>query len=95
MKGYWIAKYRTIENKDKLGSYAELAIQAIKDFGGTALVRGGKYKTLEGDEFIRTVIWEFKDYNTAINCYNSEKYQKAWSRAKETTIRDLLIVEGV
>jgi len=95
MKGYWIAKYKTIENKDKLESYAELAIQAIKDFGGTAVVRGGKYQTLEGDEFIRTVIWEFQDYNTAINCYKSEKYQKAWSLAKETTIRDLLIVEGV
>jgi len=95
MKGYWIAKYKTIENKDKLESYAELAIQAIKDFGGTAVVRGGKYQTFEGDEFIRTVIWEFQDYNTAINCYKSEKYQKAWSLAKETTIRDLLIVEGV
>jgi len=95
MKGYWVAKYKIIENKDKLGSYADLAIQAIKDFGGTALVRGGKYKTLEGNEFIRTVIWEFQDYNTAINCYKSEKYQKAWLHAKGTTTRDLLIVEGV
>jgi len=95
MKGYWIAKYKTIGNKDKLKNYAELAMQAIENFGGASLVRGGKYKTLEGDEFMRTVIWEFKDYDTAINCYNSEKYQEAWSHAKQTTIRDLLIIEGV
>jgi uncharacterized protein (DUF1330 family) len=32
---------------------------------------------------------------TAINCYNSKEYQDAWSLAKETTFRDLEIVEGV
>ena len=44
MKGYWIAKYKTIGNKDKLKNYAELAIQAIEDFGGASLVRGENIK---------------------------------------------------
>jgi uncharacterized protein (DUF1330 family) len=35
------------------------ALKAISDFEGKPLVTGGKYITLEGEEFIRTVIWEF------------------------------------
>ena len=95
MKGYWIAKYKKAEDTKKLGSYAEKALKAITDFGGTPLVRGGKYTTLEGEEFIRTVIWEFKDYVTALNCYKSKNYQEAWSIAKSTVVRDLMIVEGI
>ena len=57
MKGYWIAKYKKAEDIKKLGNYAEKALKAITDFGGKPLVRGGKYITLEGEEFIRTVIW--------------------------------------
>jgi uncharacterized protein (DUF1330 family) len=95
MKGYWIAKYKKAEDAKKLGNYAEKALKAITDFGGRPLVRGGKYITLEGAEFIRTVIWEFKDYDTALNCYKSKNYQEAWSIAKNTVVRDLMIVEGI
>ena len=73
MKGYWIAKYKKAEDVKKLGSYAEKALKAITDFGGKPLVRGGKYITLEGEEFIRTVIWEFSDYNAALNSFNNHK----------------------
>ena len=31
------------------------------------------------EEFIRTVIWEFSDYDAALNCYKSKNYQEAWS----------------
>jgi uncharacterized protein (DUF1330 family) len=58
-------------------------------------VRGGKYITFEGDNFIRTVIWEFDNINIATKCHESKDYQKAWSLAKNTTIRDLMIIEGV
>ena len=94
-KGYWIAKYKEINDQSFLSKYAEKAIKIIEDFGGKALVRGGKYKTLEGSEFIRIVIWEFKDLDTAIQCHESKEYKKAWSVAKKTTKRDLVIVEGV
>ncbi len=58
-------------------------------------MRGGKYITLEGEEFIRTVIWEFSDYDAALNCYESKNYQEAWSIVKNTVVRDLMIVEGI
>ena len=94
-KAYWIAKYRIIDNREALENYARAAKDVIESFGGKALIRGGKYITLEGEEFIRTVVWEFKDYDTALTCYKSKNYQEAWSIAKNTVVRDLMIVEGI
>ena len=94
-KGYWLATYTKIENKDNLGNYAKKATETIKSYGGQPLVRGGKYKCLEGNEFTRTVIWEFPNYDAAEKCYNSKEYQEAWKLAQSSTVRDLQIVEGV
>jgi len=94
-KAYWIAKYKKIDDQDALRRYAEKAKKIIELFGGKALVRGGKYITFEGEDFIRTVIWEFENIEIATKCHDSKEYQEAWSLAKNTTIRDLLIVEGV
>ena len=94
-KGYWLATYKKIENKDNLGNYAKKATETIKSYGGQPLVRGGKYKCLEGNEFSRTVIWEFPNYDAAEKCYKSKEYQEAWKLAKSSTVRDLQIVEGV
>ena len=94
-KSYWVATYQTIGDLEKLKKYAEVVTPVIKSFGGQALVRGGKYQVLEGDNFIRTVIWEFPSYQKAMDCHESKKYQKGWSLAKESTERNLLIVEGV
>ena len=94
-KGYWLATYKKIENKDNLGNYAVKATNTIKSFGGNPLVRGGKYKCFEGNDFLRTVIWEFPTYEAAEKCYNSKEYQDAWGLAKNTTERNLQIIEGV
>ena len=94
-KAYWIAKYKKINSQEALSKYAEKAKKIIESFGGKALVRGGKYITFEGDDFIRTVIWEFENINIATKCHESTDYQEAWSLAKNTTTRDLMIIEGV
>ena len=94
-KAYWIAKYKKINDQEALGKYAVKAKKVIESFGGKALVRGGNYITYEGEDFIRTVIWEFKNIDVATKCHDSKDYQEAWSYAKNTTIRDLLIVEGL
>jgi uncharacterized protein (DUF1330 family) len=57
-------------------------------------VRGGKYVILEGDNFPRTVIWEFPSYEKAVECHNSKEYQDGWAIAKKTTERNLQIIEG-
>ena len=94
MKGYWIALYKKIEDLDNLKNYASKVTPIIKSYGGKSLVRGGKYIILEGDNFPRTVIWEFPSYEKAVECHNSKEYQDGWAIAKKTTERNLQIVEG-
>ena len=94
-KGYWIALYKKIESMENLKSYAGKATPIILRYGGKPLVRGGKNKLLEGDDFSRIVIWEFESYAKAIECHDSKEYQEGWNIAKNTTQRNLQIVEGV
>ena len=93
-KGYWISLYFQISNQENLKKYAETVTPIIKSFGGKPLVRGGKHETYDGDNFIRTVIWEFPTYEKAVECHNSKEYQAGWSLAKDTTKRHMQIVEG-
>ena len=37
---------------------------------------------LEGENFPRTVIWEFPSYEAAIECHESKEYQDGWAIAK-------------
>ena len=94
MKGYWIALYKQINNVDNLKNYGTKVTPIIKSFGGKPLVRGGKYQRIEGEDFSRTVIWEFPNFQKAIECHESKEYQDGWSLAKDTTERNLQIVEG-
>ena len=93
-KGYWISLYFKVDNQENLKKYAETVTPIIKSFGGKPLVRGGKHETYDGDNFIRTVIWEFPNYQKAVECHNSKEYQSGWSLAKDTTKRHMQIVEG-
>ena len=95
MKGYWIALYKKIEDMDNLKNYATKVTPIIKSYGGKPLVRGGKYQVLEGENFNRTVIWEFPSYEKAVECHNSKEYQDGWAIAKETTERNFQIIEGI
>ena len=94
MKGYWIALYKKIDSKKNLKNYSNKVTPVIKSFGGKPLVRGGKYQCLEGVDFLRTVIWEFPSYETAIECHESKEYQSGWALARDTTERNLQIIEG-
>ena len=94
MKAYWISLYVKVENQDNLKKYAETVTPIIKSFGGVPLVRGGKHKTLEGGDFVRTVVWEFPSYEKAIECHNSQEYLAGWDIAKDTTVRHMQVIEG-
>ena len=95
MKAYWIALYKKINNVDNLKKYAEIVTPIIKSYGGKPLVRGGKFKTFSGDEFPRTVIWEFPSFEKAIECHDSVEYQEAKKIGKGEFNRHIQIVEGV
>ena len=94
MKGYWVALYKKINSIENLQKYSMKVTPIIKSFGGKPLVRGGEYQCLEGENFSRTVIWEFPSYKQAMKCHHSKKYQDGWAIAKDTTERNLQIIEG-
>ena len=93
-KGYWISWYLKIDNQENLKKYAETVTPIIKSFGGIPLVRGGKHQTFDGNDFPRTVVWEFPNYEQALKCHKSKEYQAGWDLAKDTTTRHMQIVEG-
>jgi len=94
MKAYWISLYLKIDNQENLKKYAAIITPIVKKFGGVPLVRGGNHKTFDGDNFIRTVIWEFPSFEQAVDCHESKEYQAGWNLAKNTTTRHMQIVEG-
>jgi uncharacterized protein (DUF1330 family) len=94
MRGYWIALYKRIDSTENLKDYSANVTPVIKSYGGKALVRGGEYQCLEGENFSRTVIWEFPSFEQAIKCHDSKEYQDGWAIAKDTTERNLQIIEG-
>jgi len=94
MKGYWVALYKEINSSQNLKEYSTKVTPIIKRFGGKALVRGGEYQCLEGENFLRTVIWEFPSYRDAVECHNSKEYQEGWAIAMHTTKRNLQIIHG-
>ena len=93
-KGYWISLYIKVNDQENLKRYAETVTPIIKSYGGVPLVRGGKYQTFDGDDFNRTVIWEFPNYEKALECHDSKEYQAGWDIAKNTTLRHMQVVEG-
>ena len=93
-KGYWISLYLKVENQENLKKYSEAVIPIIKSFGGVPIIRGGKYQTYNGEDFIRTVVWEFPSYEKAVECHDSAEYQAGWGLAKDTTIRHMQVIEG-
>ena len=94
MKAYWVCIYEKIDNLEKLKEYAAKAKPAVEKFDGKFLVRGGKNRTTDGIESPRTVVVEFPDYNSAMQCYDSKEYQEAHDILSGHVIRHHQIVEG-
>ena len=94
-KGYWLSVYEKIENMETLKKYADKATVAIGKYSGKFLVRGGKNKILEGNQYPRTVIVEFSNFSDAEKCYNSDEYKEALDILKGSVQRNLQIVEGI
>ena len=56
MKAYWIALYENIDSSENIKKYAEKVTEILKSYGAKPIVRGGKFLTLEGKKYPRTVI---------------------------------------
>ncbi len=72
-KGYWIARV-DVHNMDGYKEYVAQNGAVFAKYGARFLVRGGKHVPKEGSSRSRNVVLEFKDYETALACYNSPEY---------------------
>jgi uncharacterized protein (DUF1330 family) len=57
-------------------------------------VRAGRHVAKEGSSRTRNVVIEFKDYETAIACYNSPEYVRLVALRSPHAEGDLVIIEG-
>ena len=92
-KGYVIGRAKVI-NATQWAVYAAKASEAIKQYGGTPLVRGGRMTVGEGVGVARNVVLEFPDYATAKAYLFSAEYAEARKLREGAGELDLIAVEG-
>ena len=95
MTAYWISSYKEIIDEAKLAAYAELAVPALRDAGGTIVARGLPAQTYEAGENTRTVVIEFESVEAARAAHDSRAYQDALAVLDGGAVRDMRILPGV
>jgi uncharacterized protein (DUF1330 family) len=93
-KGYWMAMV-DITDPDNYPRYVAANKAAFDKYGATFVVRGGQGQVMEGPKATRMVVIEFKDYQTAVDCFHSPEYQAALELRKAFATAHMAIVEGV
>ena len=92
-KGYWIV-HIDVRDPEVYQQYVKANAMAFAKYGARFLVRGGKHVTKEGSSRSRNVVLEFKDYETALACYNSPEYTRLVAIRSPHAESDLVIIEG-
>jgi uncharacterized protein (DUF1330 family) len=94
MKAFVIAT-ETAKNEAMFAEYRKAVPATIEAFGGKFIVRGGDLKLLEGEwPHPRLVIIEFPSREAAEGWYRSPEYQKIIGLRRNSTVGNLVIVEG-
>ena len=75
-------------------TYIEQNGAVFKKYGAKFLVRGGKHESKEGKARSRNIVLEFKDYETALACYNSPEYARLVELRAPHSEADILVIEG-
>lgn len=92
-KGYWIA-HVDVSNPEGYKEYVALNAKAFAKYGAKFLVRGGPFTLKSGTARSRHVVLEFKDYATALACYESPEYKAAAAVRDKCSAADVVVVEG-
>ena len=93
-KGYWVVR-GDVYDKEQYSKYVESASRIINNFNGKFLVRGGEQTEFEIEGYARTVVIEFNSYEDALNCYNSNEFQKELETVRMSATRLVSIVKGI
>ena len=93
-KGYLIVRIN-IKNVELFQQYPPLSTKAVEKFGGKYLIRGGTFEIMEGQwPAERTTVVEFESFDKAKEFYNSLDYDGAKKIRIESTISELILIEG-
>jgi uncharacterized protein (DUF1330 family) len=92
-KGYWIA-HVDVHDPEIYQQYVKANAVAFAKFGARFLVRAGKHVVASGKAPARNVVIEFRDYETALACHDSEEYRAAAKLRDAAAAVDLVIAEG-
>jgi uncharacterized protein (DUF1330 family) len=92
-KGYWIA-HVDVADAEAYQAYRNANAVAFAKYGARFLVRAGRGEVKEGALRSRHVVIEFKDYATALACYESEEYARARALREPVSQVDCVVVEG-
>jgi uncharacterized protein (DUF1330 family) len=94
-KAYWVTRYRSISDPQKLATYAKLAPAATAQFGCKYIARGTAAEAFEAGQKERIVISEFPSIEKAFAAYRSPAYQEALKALGDGAVRDIRIVEAL
>jgi uncharacterized protein (DUF1330 family) len=92
-RGYWIA-HVDVDDPEAYKAYFVANEAPFAKYGARFLVRSGRSAQKEGALRGRHVVIEFKDYATAMACYESPEYQRALAIRQRVSRGDLVIIEG-
>ena len=92
-KGYWMV-HVDVHDPEGYQKYVKANAAAFAKYGARFLVRGGKHVVTRGKAAERNVVIEFRDYETAVACHDSEEYREAAKLRDAASDADLVIVEG-
>ncbi len=93
-QGYLVAHIR-VDDAEAFKEFGPLSGAAIKEHGGTVLVRSPVGEVQEGELKPLTIVVRFDDYETAQRFYHSESYTAARQLREACSETDLILVEGL
>ena len=94
MAAYIISNVQIFDT-EAYGEYGKLAPDAIKQYGGEIITRGGAAEILEGNwQPHRVVVIKFDSVEQAKAMYNSPDYQKAKEKRVGAADFNMIVVEG-
>lgn len=92
-KGYWIAQFE-VSDPEAYKTYQAEVSAMFREHGATYIVRGGRSHIEDGHGAIRTVVIEFSDYKSALQCYLSPRYEAVKKLREGHATGHIVVVEG-
>jgi uncharacterized protein (DUF1330 family) len=93
-KGYWIVNV-DVHDMEGYKPYQAGMVPLYAKYGARLIIRAGRHEQVEGNKArSRTVVIEFSNYESALECYRSQEYQANRKHRLPVSNADILIIEG-